>query len=342
MALDIHSAFSGSASTDRLDSHKSLKDALVSVQADSTLHRFAELQRNSLQHQLEKVQAGSALDAAEGLEMGALARAGERDKLLSAMNAITLLNRARNWSRDIQEVMTSGSLTATKALSSAELLSEMLADAQATANKLGSTNAYASQLRKLVSAGQYSLSVLKEQEQTAATWESEEIIRLRAENVVLKDENKALRMQLEALGVEVESLTRCDEEREYLVIQQAATIASLESAVKQVGEIAAQGSIIPAEAAANLVAKFGDRAAATFNKNPGKCKWATQARVNSSGDFDPKGRSWSLEILMRLLRDRNPGAKFSDKEIQKIADADALQTKNQSTIAGMLNTASGR
>lgn len=59
MTLDIHSAFSDSASTDRLDSRKSLKEALASVQADSTLHRFAELQHGDLRHKFEQIQRDS-------------------------------------------------------------------------------------------------------------------------------------------------------------------------------------------------------------------------------------------------------------------------------------------
>lgn len=137
-----------------------------------------------------KAQKEKSLGRASG---GFAAAAIKQDRLLSARDAITILKRAQDWSRDIQAVMASGSLTATKALISAELLAEVLADAQTTARRLGPANAYTAQLNALISAGQGALGMLRRREQTVEARETEEISSLRAENVALKADNEGLR-----------------------------------------------------------------------------------------------------------------------------------------------------
>lgn len=112
MAHDLHSVFSGSVSTDWLDSRKSLKEALASVQAGSVRHCFAELQRgdlrhefeqierNSLRHQLEQVQAGTVLDAAGKLDSDVLSLLGGGNSLTNQISAWCHLAQSADLTKD--------------------------------------------------------------------------------------------------------------------------------------------------------------------------------------------------------------------------------------------------
>lgn len=100
MALDIYSAFSGYDSTGRSDSRKSLKDAYAEAMADNALHHFAELQRDSLRHQLEQVQAGSVFDAAGKVDSDVLSLFERDNSLTNQISAWCQLAQSADLTKD--------------------------------------------------------------------------------------------------------------------------------------------------------------------------------------------------------------------------------------------------